>query len=126
MSVEELEQLIGTLNGEADDIKCAVNKLTSKVRTFPLGQDRFHRSVAPFTYLLSMIEVESVTFLTLIVCSTLCFSFRIFWKLPNVSAVLVESIESAGKSNSAVNVEETCSHDPPGVTGTAPYPQFTC
>ncbi|CAJ0942984.1 unnamed protein product, partial [Mesorhabditis belari] len=83
MNVEELEVLIDSLNGEADQIRKNVNHMSNRVRTFPLGQDRFH---------------------------------RLYWQLPNVSAVLVEGVESAAKNNAAVNLTETCHHDPAGIT----------
>ncbi|CAJ0569838.1 unnamed protein product, partial [Mesorhabditis spiculigera] len=42
-TVEELEDQIVGLNAEADEIRGKVNVICNRVRTFPLGQDRFHR-----------------------------------------------------------------------------------
>lgn len=45
MSPEQLELLIDSLNTEAEHLKEKINELSMKVRTFPLGCDRYHRLV---------------------------------------------------------------------------------
>ncbi|EPB80343.1 Methyl-CpG binding domain protein [Ancylostoma ceylanicum] len=43
MSPEQLEVLIDSLNSEAEHLKEKINALSTKVRSFPLGCDRYHR-----------------------------------------------------------------------------------
>ncbi|KAL6725591.1 hypothetical protein Aduo_007632 [Ancylostoma duodenale] len=43
MSPEQLEVLIDSLNSEAEHLKEKINELSTKVRSFPLGCDRYHR-----------------------------------------------------------------------------------
>ncbi|VDN29814.1 unnamed protein product, partial [Cylicostephanus goldi] len=44
MSPEQLESLIDSLNTEAEHLKEKINELSMKVRSFPLGCDRYHRN----------------------------------------------------------------------------------
>uniref|UniRef100_A0A158QRX2 Bromo domain-containing protein n=1 Tax=Haemonchus placei TaxID=6290 RepID=A0A158QRX2_HAEPC len=43
MSPDQLEVLIDSLNSEAEHLKEKINELSTKVRSFPLGCDRYHR-----------------------------------------------------------------------------------
>ncbi|VDO73134.1 unnamed protein product [Heligmosomoides polygyrus] len=43
MSPDQLEGLIDSLNSEAEHLKEKINELSTKVRSFPLGCDRYHR-----------------------------------------------------------------------------------
>ncbi|ETN77822.1 Methyl-CpG binding domain protein, partial [Necator americanus] len=43
MSPEQLDILIDSLNAEAEHLKEKINELSTKVRSFPLGWDRYHR-----------------------------------------------------------------------------------
>ncbi|KJH47457.1 Bromodomain protein [Dictyocaulus viviparus] len=43
MTPDQLEVLIDSLNSEAEHLKEKINELSTKVRSFPLGCDRYHR-----------------------------------------------------------------------------------
>ncbi|VDL77380.1 unnamed protein product, partial [Nippostrongylus brasiliensis] len=43
MAPDQLEVLIDSLNSEAEHLKEKINELSTKVRSFPLGCDRYHR-----------------------------------------------------------------------------------
>ncbi|VDO91494.1 unnamed protein product [Haemonchus placei] len=90
MSPDQLEVLIDSLNSEAEHLKEKINELSTKVRSFPLGCDRYHRYKSKF--------------------------YRQYWQIPGVPSILVESVESSGPWNPACNTEETCSKDPSELT----------